>query len=218
MLFVYFQLLGRFHVLSDFDEGKRSCRRKLERHNNRRRRKPVDSTISMESDQSSMQLEDISCDGDVGKGNNLKQLERLQCYNWCIIGFLSLGRVLTDNILFNNQADQKEVVHLESEDGLVTSTICSAPDLQNNVDSGLTLVAMGEAQVDGRKDNSKSLTSSYCDNKSTYSSMVNAIKISPFLSVFCSYWWHGMIPSLFVIVSNRANIIQALWLESCRVP
>ncbi|KAJ0795167.1 putative transcription factor SBP family [Helianthus annuus] len=28
-----------FHVLSDFDEGKRSCRRKLERHNNRRRRK-----------------------------------------------------------------------------------------------------------------------------------------------------------------------------------
>lgn len=81
MLFVYFQLLGRFHVLSDFDEGKRSCRRKLERHNNRRRRKPVDSTISMESDQSSMQLEDISCDGDVGKGNNLKQLERLQCYN-----------------------------------------------------------------------------------------------------------------------------------------
>ncbi|PWA94395.1 SBP-like protein [Artemisia annua] len=32
----------RFHVLSDFDEGKRSCRRKLERHNNRRRRKSSD--------------------------------------------------------------------------------------------------------------------------------------------------------------------------------
>lgn len=26
--------------MSDFDEGKRSCRRKLERHNTRRRRKP----------------------------------------------------------------------------------------------------------------------------------------------------------------------------------
>ena len=33
----------RFHVLSDFDEGKRSCRRKLERHNDRRRRKSSDS-------------------------------------------------------------------------------------------------------------------------------------------------------------------------------
>ncbi|CAK9318570.1 unnamed protein product [Citrullus colocynthis] len=146
----YCQQCGKFHVLSDFDEGKRSCRRKLERHNNRRRRKPVDSTIFMESDRSSMQLEDISCDGDVGK----------------------------DNILFNNQADQKAVVHLESEAGLVTSTICSAPDLQNNVDSGLTLVAMGEAQVDGGKDNSKSLTSSYCDNKSTYSSMCPTGRIS----------------------------------------
>nr|GEW87037.1 SBP-like protein [Tanacetum cinerariifolium] len=31
-----------FHVLSDFDEGRRSCRRKLERHNNRRRRKSSD--------------------------------------------------------------------------------------------------------------------------------------------------------------------------------
>lgn len=93
----------------------------------------------------------------------------------------------TDNILFNNQTDQKEVVHLESEDGLVTSTVCSAPDLQNNVESGLTLVGTGEAQVDRGKDNSKSLASSYCDNKSTYSSMVNALKISPLLSVFCSY-------------------------------
>ncbi|KAK1436022.1 hypothetical protein QVD17_01797 [Tagetes erecta] len=38
----YCQQCGKFHVLSDFDEGKRSCRRKLERHNNRRRRKPTD--------------------------------------------------------------------------------------------------------------------------------------------------------------------------------
>ncbi|KAL0680223.1 hypothetical protein Bca4012_008204 [Brassica carinata] len=33
---------GRFHVLPDFDEGKRSCWRKLERHHNIRKRKPVD--------------------------------------------------------------------------------------------------------------------------------------------------------------------------------
>lgn len=42
----YCQQCGKFHVLSDFDEGKRSCRRKLERHNNRRRRKPSDSKAS----------------------------------------------------------------------------------------------------------------------------------------------------------------------------
>eukprot|EP00249_Psilotum_nudum_P021790 c28247_g2_i2 orf=387-3470(+) len=35
----YCQQCGKFHLLSDFDEGKRSCRWKLERHNNRRRRK-----------------------------------------------------------------------------------------------------------------------------------------------------------------------------------
>ena len=187
MLLGYFQLLGRFHVLSDFDEGKRSCRRKLERHNNRRRRKPVDSAASMESDRSGVPLEDVSCDGDVGKGNNLKQLHQQQCYDCCTIGFLSLACILTDNILFNNQTDQKEVVHLEPEHGLVTSTICSAPDLQNNMDGRLTLLAMGEAQVDGGKDNSKSLTSSYCDNKSTYSSMVNALKIFQLFSIFCSH-------------------------------
>ncbi|KAI5059242.1 hypothetical protein GOP47_0025561 [Adiantum capillus-veneris] len=38
----YCQQCGKFHRLSDFDEGKRSCRRKLERHNRRRRRRLVD--------------------------------------------------------------------------------------------------------------------------------------------------------------------------------
>eukprot|EP00897_Mesotaenium_endlicherianum_P009463 jgi/Mesen1/8545/ME000484S07938 len=38
----YCQQCGRFHVLADFDEGKRSCRRKLERHNTRRRHKNKD--------------------------------------------------------------------------------------------------------------------------------------------------------------------------------
>ncbi|KAL7596315.1 hypothetical protein Lser_V15G27956 [Lactuca serriola] len=42
----YCQQCGKFHILSDFDEGKRSCRRKLERHNNRRRRKPSETKTS----------------------------------------------------------------------------------------------------------------------------------------------------------------------------
>jgi len=31
-------LMGRFHVLQEFDEGKRSCRRRLAGHNKRRRK------------------------------------------------------------------------------------------------------------------------------------------------------------------------------------
>ncbi|KAL1807356.1 hypothetical protein ACET3Z_024346 [Daucus carota] len=46
----YCQQCGKFHILSDFDEGKRSCRRKLERHNNRRRRKSTDSKGLTERD------------------------------------------------------------------------------------------------------------------------------------------------------------------------
>lgn len=38
-----YEMFLRFHPICDFDEGKRSCRRKLERHNNRRRRKALES-------------------------------------------------------------------------------------------------------------------------------------------------------------------------------
>ncbi|XP_002991065.2 squamosa promoter-binding-like protein 7, partial [Selaginella moellendorffii] len=47
----YCQQCGKFHPLGDFDEGKRSCRRKLERHNDRRRRKlPESGDTSVVSD------------------------------------------------------------------------------------------------------------------------------------------------------------------------
>jgi hypothetical protein len=47
-------------VLSDFDEEKRSCRQKLERHNNRRRRKVQESgedttTITIDNDNPSLE-------------------------------------------------------------------------------------------------------------------------------------------------------------------
>ncbi|KAG2727300.1 hypothetical protein I3760_01G151200 [Carya illinoinensis] len=59
----YCQQCGKFHILSDFDEGKRSCRRKLERHNNRRRRKPGDSKVAVENEpQGLMQTEGVTCD------------------------------------------------------------------------------------------------------------------------------------------------------------
>ncbi|GAA0186432.1 hypothetical protein LIER_33720 [Lithospermum erythrorhizon] len=64
----YCQQCGKFHILPDFDEGKRSCRRKLERHNNRRRRKPADSKGGTEKEQELiLATEDVSCDDDRGK-------------------------------------------------------------------------------------------------------------------------------------------------------
>uniref|UniRef100_A0A803N9M0 SBP-type domain-containing protein n=1 Tax=Chenopodium quinoa TaxID=63459 RepID=A0A803N9M0_CHEQI len=62
--------LKGFHVLSDFDEGKRSCRRKLERHNNRRRRKSADYRGTVEKEpQGDVQTEDVFSDGEAGKEN-----------------------------------------------------------------------------------------------------------------------------------------------------
>lgn len=64
----YCQQCGKFHILSDFDEGKRSCRRKLERHNNRRRRKPSDSKGSIERElQQAVSAEEACCDDETGK-------------------------------------------------------------------------------------------------------------------------------------------------------
>ncbi|XVF28447.1 hypothetical protein REPUB_Repub15cG0029900 [Reevesia pubescens] len=108
----YCQQCGKFHLLSDFDEGKRSCRRKLERHNIRRRRKLVASKTAVNNEsQEALPSEDIACDGEAGKDD------------------LSLsGQILEEEPAF------------ESEDGLV-STHCSAPMLQSvNNDSVVTLI------------------------------------------------------------------------------
>lgn len=46
----------RFHVLEEFDEGKRSCRRRLAGHNKRRRKTQPDAgvnNISLNDDQAS---------------------------------------------------------------------------------------------------------------------------------------------------------------------
>lgn len=74
---------SRFHILSDFDEGKRSCRRKLERHNNRRRRKATDSSktsAEKESQQVTM-ADDGSGDDDIVKGSlNLRKHCHLEVF------------------------------------------------------------------------------------------------------------------------------------------
>ncbi|KMS96168.1 hypothetical protein BVRB_001490 [Beta vulgaris subsp. vulgaris] len=65
----YCQQCGKFHVLPDFDEGKRSCRRKLERHNNRRRRKSADSKGAVEKELDGDLQTEVFSDGEAGKEN-----------------------------------------------------------------------------------------------------------------------------------------------------
>ncbi|KAI5580831.1 hypothetical protein BDE02_08G179300 [Populus trichocarpa] len=149
----YCQQCGKFHVLSDFDEGKRSCRRKLERHNNRRRRKPADSSKASAGDkevQGDLLTEDTTtCDAEAEK----------------------------DGCSSGQMAEKEGLV--ESEDGHV-STMNSDPNSQNvTSDSGVSFTAFGDVLMDGGKDDSKFLFSpSHCDNKSDYASMCPTGRIS----------------------------------------
>ncbi|XP_042518334.1 squamosa promoter-binding-like protein 7 [Macadamia integrifolia] len=142
----YCQQCGKFHILSDFDEGKRSCRRKLERHNKRRRRKGA---VEKET-QDDLPAEDISGDGEADK----------------------------DSLCLSNQVMGREV-SLETEGGQV-SPPCSAPSSQNiQSDSGVSNVVSGDTYMDRGKDGSKcAISSSFFDNKSSYSSMCPTGRIS----------------------------------------
>ncbi|KAL5150895.1 Squamosa promoter-binding-like protein 7 [Glycine soja] len=139
----YCQQCGKFHVLSDFDEGKRSCRRKLERHNTRRRRKPTaDSGGATHSEllQPVAENEENNYDVEAGK----------DCSN-----------------LSTDINDVGVSLDLEDEPAPIPS---SAPEAQNiNSDSVVSLAVSGETRVNsGNTSNSPS----YCDNKSAYSSML----------------------------------------------
>ncbi|XP_052208013.1 squamosa promoter-binding-like protein 7 isoform X1 [Diospyros lotus] len=146
----YCQQCGKFHILSDFDEGKRSCRRKLERHNNRRRRKPNESGVTVEREgQGHAPTEDVACDGENGK----------------------------DGICFSSQIAEMET--LMGSEGQV-STLCLNPGPQKSQsDSFVSLMASGEVQIDGDKDKSKHAYSSgdFVD-KSAYSSKCPTGRIS----------------------------------------
>ncbi|XLR15508.1 hypothetical protein S83_043446, partial [Arachis hypogaea] len=147
------QFFDKFHVLSDFDEGKRSCRRKLERHNNRRQRKPADSRAEASHEPLPVaQNEDSNNDGETGKG--------------------------LDSSNLSCEINEKEA-SLDLEDEPVAN-LNSAPDMQNITnDSVMTFLTSGETQVNSGKDASNlSNSPSYCDNKSAYSSLCQTGRIS----------------------------------------
>ncbi|XP_022854475.1 squamosa promoter-binding-like protein 7 isoform X1 [Olea europaea var. sylvestris] len=146
----YCQQCGKFHILSDFDEGKRSCRRKLERHNNRRRRRPNDSKGSTEKESLQVVLvDDVSCNADKGK----------------------------DSICLSSQIAEPEIL-LESEGHM--STINSGLGSQTiQRDTFLAFAASGETHLDGEKEKPKQKYSpSYCENNSSFSSLCPAVRIS----------------------------------------
>lgn len=148
----YCQQCGKFHVLLDFDEGKRSCRRKLERHNTRRRRKTVDSTTGVDHDaQIVTQNDDSNCDREAG------------------IDFSNLS---SENIGKGVSADQEEEP--------VAIGASSTPETRNiNSDSAVSFAASAETQVIvGNDVPNLSKSPSYCDNRNDYSSMCQTGRVS----------------------------------------
>ncbi|KAL3641953.1 Squamosa promoter-binding-like protein [Castilleja foliolosa] len=146
----YCQQCGKFHILPDFDEGKRSCRRKLERHNNRRRRKQNGTKeVTEKESQQSILADDVSGDDDTGK----------------------------DEICVTSQIEEREIL-LES-DGRA-SVLGSALGSQNlQSDSVVSFTNSGETQVEGDKQNPEyDHFPSYSENKNIFSSVCPSGRIS----------------------------------------
>ncbi|KAK6146151.1 hypothetical protein DH2020_020020 [Rehmannia glutinosa] len=139
----YCQQCGKFHILSDFDEGKRSCRRKLERHNIRRRRKPNGSKEGTEKEpQESILADDVSGDDDIGK----------------------------DGICVSSQIEEREIL-LESDGHVSTlSSVLGSQNLQS--DSVVSFAASGETHIEGDKQNPKYKHFPSYGDKSDFSSVI----------------------------------------------
>ncbi|XP_022844100.1 squamosa promoter-binding-like protein 7 [Olea europaea var. sylvestris] len=145
----YCQQCGKFHILSDFDEGKRSCRRKLERHNNRRRRKPNDAKGSFE-----MEPQQVTLADNVGGDDD----------------------TLKDMIHLSSQMPEREIV-IESEGH--ASTLSSALGSQNIPSKSVLSADFVETHHDEDKENPKYTNSTSCrDNKSVFSSLCPTGRIS----------------------------------------
>ncbi|CAL5094902.1 unnamed protein product [Urochloa decumbens] len=157
----YCQQCGKFHVLLDFDEDKRSCRRKLERHNKRRRRKPdskgiLDKEIDEELDLSA----DFSGDGELREENMEGTTSEM------------LETVLSNKVLDRGTPAGSEDV--------LSSPTCTQPSLQNEQSKSLvTFAASVEACIGAKQENAKLTTNSPMhDTKSTYSSSCPTGRIS----------------------------------------
>ncbi|CAE6109265.1 unnamed protein product [Arabidopsis arenosa] len=147
----YCQQCGKFHVLPDFDEGKRSCRRKLERHNNRRKRKPVDKGgVASKQQQVLSQNDNSVIDVEDGKDNTCSSDQRAE---------------QEPSLIFEDR-------HIPTQD--------SVPFTQSiNADNFVSVTGSGEAQPDeGMNDTKFERSPSNGDNKSAYSTVCPTGRIS----------------------------------------
>ncbi|CAN8244075.1 unnamed protein product [Cochlearia groenlandica] len=148
----YCQQCGKFHVLPDFDEGKRSCRRKLERHNNRRKGKAgVDKGgVSAKQQQGLSENDNSVIDVDDGK----------------------------DNACSSGQKAEQEA-SLAFEDRQIPAHGSVPSTHSNKADSYFSVTDSGEAQPEeGMNDMEFELSPSCGDNKSAYSSVCPTGRIS----------------------------------------
>ncbi|XP_048611605.1 squamosa promoter-binding-like protein 7 isoform X2 [Brassica napus] len=147
----YCQQCGKFHVLPDFDEGKRSCRRKLERHNNRRKRKPVDKGgVASKQQQVLSQNDNSVIDVDDGK----------------------------DNTCSSDQRVEQEASLISEDRNIPTQGSVPFPH-SINADNFVPVTGSGEAQPDeGMNDTKFEPSPSSGDNKSAYSTVCPTGRIS----------------------------------------
>ncbi|ESQ41891.1 hypothetical protein EUTSA_v10012721mg [Eutrema salsugineum] len=147
----YCQQCGKFHVLSDFDEGKRSCRRKLERHNNRRKRKPVDKGgVAPKQQQVSSQNDNSVIDVDDAKDNTYSSDQR---------------------------AEQEASMNFEDRHIPAQGSVPFTHSI--NADNFVSVTGSGEAQPEeGINDTKFELSPSCGENKSAYSTVCPTGRIS----------------------------------------
>ncbi|GJN14225.1 hypothetical protein PR202_gb01020 [Eleusine coracana subsp. coracana] len=151
----YCQQCGKFHILLDFDEDKRSCRRKLERHNKRRRRKPDSKgPFEKEIDEHLDLSADVSGDGELREEN-----------------IEGTSTEMLETVLSNKLLDRETPVG--SED-ILSSPTCTQPSLHNEQSKSIVTFAASVETCIGAKQESVKLTSSpVYDTKSAYSSSLS---------------------------------------------
>nr|GEW34704.1 hypothetical protein [Tanacetum cinerariifolium] len=158
---------GKFHVLSDFDEGRRSCRRKLERHNNRRRRKSSDPKGSV--------FQSADCNDNAGKGDsNSLNIQSFweKDYVSCVFYLLVEVKVIARDV---HQPGVKSTTSATAgEDSFVTceghNSVQGSTHAQTVYRDSITSLA-GETHIDEERENNG-------DDNTDFSSMCPTGRIS----------------------------------------
>ncbi|KAK9137065.1 hypothetical protein Sjap_007659 [Stephania japonica] len=170
--------MNRFHTLPNFDEGKRSCRRKLEHHNKRRRRKPKEAKDPCDDETQTYQ----SPHQNSGSDEVEKEYLVLKIAYYAIALDTSFKLVCVAGIMdskYNSLCVSNHTGNevLESEDGHASPD--SVPPSSQNIQSDVSFDASAGALRELRKGDSKyTLSPSFCDNKSAYSSVCPTGRIS----------------------------------------